>query len=266
MELMDFTRTIKDYNQDAVICRRNFIAVADGATPLGGGEQEARDTSLFALSLMDYLDVADPRPGNVLEVIPLAINAARRRVKAEDITSTLTVATWDENTVRVATIGDSVAVIKTADGFHEIIDPSYAGNEDRYLSQVADGVLQGLTWEEAYEDIRGALKEARQLRNSDQGTWIASTSTPGRAVAKHMYVVDLPRDEVEGCAVVSDGLHDWVGKFGLIGPEYIFTLDREGLSRMWLEAYDLQRADASRSQYPRLSNLDDASLARVNFG
>ena len=81
-----------------------------------------------------------------------------------------------------------------------------------------------------------------------------------------MHVVDLPRDEVEGCAVVSDGLHDWVGKFGLIGPERLFALDDEALGRVWSEACDLQRADASRSQYPRLSNLDDASLARVNFG
>ena len=90
MELMDFTKTVKDYNQDSVICRRNFIAVADGATPLGGGEQAARDTSLFALSLLDYLDITDPRPGSVLEMIPLATNAARRMVKTEDITPTLT--------------------------------------------------------------------------------------------------------------------------------------------------------------------------------
>ena len=69
---------------------RNFIVVADGATPLGGGEQAARDTSLFALSLLDYLDITDPRPGSVLEMIPLATNAARRMVKTEDITSTLT--------------------------------------------------------------------------------------------------------------------------------------------------------------------------------
>lgn len=262
---MDFTKTIKDCNQDAVICRRNFIAVADGATPLGGGEHEARATSLFAHSLVNYLDIPDLRPGNVLGMIAFAINAARRKVETDNITSTLTVATWDENTVRVATIGDSVAVIKTADGFREVTDPSYVGNEDRYLSQVAEGVRRGMTWEESYEDIRGALKEARRLRNSDQGTWIAGTSTSGLPVVEHMHVVDVPRGEVEGCAVVSDGLYDWGGKFGLIGPERLFAFNEEALGRVWSEACDLQRADTSRSQYPRLSNLDDASLARVNF-
>ena len=105
----------------------------------------------------------------------------------------------------------------------------------------------------------------RRARNTDHGTGIVSGSIDLVEVTDYFHVVTLPRDEVRACVLLSDGADNWRTLFGLVDEPGLLAASSKDLASYWNEAVKIQVADAEKSAYPRLSDLDDASLARVDF-
>ena len=261
-----FSRSVKPHNQDDVGSGDQFLAVADGATPLEGGKEVERATADFSSALIANLGRCDVRPENLAHAISTSIDLARAEVNnAHAVTSTLSVVTWDDDVVRVASIGDSVALILHSRGWSEVIDPRYAGNETAVLSRVKRCVLGGMSWDKAYEQVKQDLVQSRRSRNTENGTWIVSSKTEGSKVVDRMHFAEFCRPDVKGAAAITDGALAWRDTFALIDDNGLFSADERALDALWKEANAIQRADPDRSIYPRLSDLDDASLARVDF-
>lgn len=244
----------------------NYIAVADGITPLTSGDKEATATARFSTDLMYGLarhGLAAPdtwRAG-----LTLAILYAQECCELDEVSSTLTVAAWDEHDFRIATLGDCIALVLTTSGWRVVCDPNYADHDERYLTQVHARVEHGATWPEAYDSLAPELMRDRRARNTDHGTGIVSGSVDLVGVTDYFHEVTLPRDEVRACILLSDGADNWRSLFGLVDEPGLLAASERDLAALWNEAVKMQVADAEKSAYPRLSDLDDSSLARVDF-
>lgn len=265
MHTFSWTHSLKPQNQDAVGSGDNYIAVADGITPLTSGSGEAAATARFSTDLMHGLGHHGVSPATIRGDISTAIASAQRRLELDEVSSTLTVATWDECELRIATLGDCIALVLTTSGWRVVCDPNYADHDERYLAQVRARVEQGDTWQEAYDSLAPELMQDRRARNTDHGTWIVSGSVDPSEVSEHFHEVTLPRDEVKACVLLSDGADNWRSLFNLVDEPGLLAASEKDLAALWNEAVKIQVADAEKSAYPRLSDLDDASLARVDF-
>lgn len=266
MHTFSWTRSLKPQNQDAVGVGDNYIAVADGITPLTSGDKEATATARFSSDLMHGLEHHGlAAPDTWRAWLTLAIHYAQKRRELDEVSSTLMVAAWDERNVCIATLGDCIALVLTSSGWRVVCDPNYADHDEKYLEQVHARVERGDTWQEAYDSLALGLKEDRRARNTDHGTWIVSGSVDPVDVRDFFHVVTLPRNEVKACILLSDGADNWRSLFRLVDEPGLLEASGKDLLEYWEEAVKLQTADAERSQYPRLSDLDDSSLARVDF-
>lgn len=266
MHTFCWTHSLKTHNQDAVGSGDNYIAVADGITPLTSGDKEATATSRFSTDLMYGLaEHGLVAPDTLRAGLTLAIHYAQKRRELDEVSSTLTVATWDDRDFRIATMGDCIALVLTTSGWRVVCDPSYADHDERYLAQVYARVEQGATWQDAYSELTPELIQDRRARNTDHGTGIVSGSVDPAEVAGHFHEVTLPREQVKACILLSDGADNWRSLFNLVDEPGLLAASGKDLLEYWEEAVKLQTADAERSSYPRLSDLDDSSLARVDF-
>ena len=264
MRTLTWTKSLKDNNQDAVGSGSHFVAVADGATPIRGGEAEAVATAEFSSALVRGLGQNEVSPDSLRSDISRAIQYVQRDCKTS-VTSTLTVATWDENVLRLATIGDCTALIFTSAGWVTIIDPNYGREDERYLDMVANSVRRGASWEDSYLGINADLLQARRDRNTDQGKWIVSDSVDANKVMDHFHIVSVPRTRIKAFLVLSDGANAWRDPFQLVDAGDLVASSALDLDSYWEQANQMQREDADRSRFPRLSNLDDATIARVIY-
>lgn len=265
MHTFSWTHSLKPQNQDAVGVGENYIAVSDGITPLTSGDKEAEATACFSTDLMRGLAHHGVSPATIRGDISTAIASAQRRLELDEVSSTLTVAAWDKYSLRIVTLGDCVGLVLTNSGWRVVCDPSYADHDDKYLAQVHARVERGATWAEAYSSLTPELMQDRRARNTDHGTWIVSGSVDLVEVPDYFHEVTLPRDEVKACVLLSDGADNWRSLFNLVDEPGLLAASEKDLAALWNEAVKIQVADAEKSAYPRLSDLDDASLARVDF-
>ena len=243
----------------------NYIAVADGITPLTRGNEEAAATADFSSDLMRGLAYYRVSPDTLRAGLTLSIHYAQKRRELDEVSSTLMVATWDDRDFRIATLGDCIALVLTTSGWRVVCDPSYADHDDRYLARVRAHVERGATWAESYAELTPEIMQDRRARNTEQGEWIVSGSVDPTEVAGHFHEVTLPREQVKACILLSDGADNWRSLFNLVDEPGLLEASENDLLEYWEEAVKLQTADAERSSYPRLSDLDDSSLARVDF-
>ena len=265
MHTFSWTHSLKPQNQDAVGSGDNYIAVADGITPLTSGSGEDAATARFSTDLMHGLEYYGVAPDTLRAGLTLAILYAQERCELDEVSSTLTVATWDERELRIATLGDCIALVLTTFGWRVVCDPNYADHDDKYLAQVHARVERGATWPQAYSSLTPELMQDRRARNTNHGTWIVSGSVDLVEVPDYFHEVTLPRDEVKACVLLSDGADNWRSLFNLVDEPGLLAASEKDLAALWNEAVKIQVADAEKSAYPRLSDLDDASLARVDF-
>ena len=265
MRTFSWTRSLKTRNQDAVGSGDNYIAVADGITPLTSGNDEATATACFSTDLMHGLEYYGVAPDTLRAGLTLAILYAQECCELDEVSSTLTVAAWDEHDFRIATLGDCIALVLTTSGWRVVCDPNYADHDDKYLTQVHARVERGATWAEAYAELAPEIMRDRRARNTDHGTGIVSGSVDLVEVTDYFHEITLARDEVRACVLLSDGADNWRTLFGLVDEPRLLAASDKDLAALWNEAVKIQVADAEKSAYPRLSDLDDASLARVDF-
>ena len=135
MHTFSWTRSLKPQNQDAVGSGENYIAVADGITPLNSGNGEAEATACFSTDLMHGLEYYGVVPDTLRAGLTLAILYAQECCELDEVSSTLTVATWDEHDFRIATLGDCIALVLTTSGWRIVCDPNYADHDEKYLTK-----------------------------------------------------------------------------------------------------------------------------------
>ena len=116
MNVLCWTHSLKPQNQDAVGSGENFIAVADGITPLTRGSQEAEATAAFSSDLMQGLEQRGVSPTTARSDLSAAIAYAQQQCEFDKVSSTLTVAAWDDNDLHIATLGDCVNIVLTTSG------------------------------------------------------------------------------------------------------------------------------------------------------
>ena len=180
----------------------NYIAVADGITPLTSGNGEAEATARFSSDLMRGLAYYGVSPDTLRAGLTLSIHYAQKRRELDEVSSTLMVATWDDRDFRIATMGDCIALVLTTSGWRVVCDPSYADHDERYLARVRAHVERGATWAESYAELTPELMQYRRARNTGQGTWIVSGSVDPSEVSEHFHGVTLPRDEVRALSLI----------------------------------------------------------------
>ena len=187
MHTFSWTHSLKPQNQDAVRSGDNYIAVADGITPLASGNDEDKATARFSTGLMHGLEYYGVAPDTLRAGLTLAILYAQECCELDEVSSTLTVATWDERELRIATLGDCIALVLTTSGWRVVCDPNYADHDKKYLARVRTRVEQGATWPEAYAELTPELIQDRRARNTDRGTGIVSGSVDPVEVTDYFY-------------------------------------------------------------------------------
>lgn len=73
MHTFSWTHSLKPQNQDAVGVGENYIAVADGITPMTSGNDEATATACFSTDLMHGLEYYGVAPDTLRAGLTLAI-------------------------------------------------------------------------------------------------------------------------------------------------------------------------------------------------
>lgn len=246
MQSLTWTRTCKPYNQDAVATRQTTVCVVDGATPLVPVSSAVRDTAEFARALADGISEYVTSPDNVREQVQRGLASAQRMSRPMGSTAAFSLAVWDDDHVAVACLGDVKVVVKTRGGDVEVCDPAFAGRGGRAVDEVRAQLRAGVSPASAYGTVMAWLRRDRALRNTPAG------------------VCMFPRADVLAVAVLSDGASELSSTFELChADELRWRSDAAYLDSLYDAAVRIQDRDAEKTRFLRISDRDDASLARV---
>lgn len=264
---VEWTRTVKEHNQDATFSNSSMLCVVDGATPLDGDELAGLETAMFARLLADSMGeyvIGDLETESGLE---RAVQASQEFFSGQELTATLALASWDKQRVQVAVIGDSIVCLWMKSGeIVEVWDPQFVGREERFIARVLARIGRGQTPGEAYRSISEQLKGDRGLRNTPAGVWVVSSTGSAAEIVRHIHVESFPYDDIQGIVAVTDGCLALSAIVGLESNDrLLWHAKKDDLDRLFDTSIRLQRLDHEKTRFPRLSDQDDASLVRVRF-
>lgn len=254
-EVMNLPAPGKD--QDAFRVSDGFVAVADGATPLGG--EPGSSVRAFADAALDGL--ASRRDEPAARMVRTAIRAARQHGghHSPPLSCTLALARTERRRIEFVVLGDCTAVVEDAEGRRETI-------RDHRLDRIDGAVVErlaalmgtGMSAEDAELSVKQNLIDNRMRMNTPDSYWSFSTEP---AAAKHVLHRLRDANTVSAVLICSDGFarladtfHAAAGMAGLMK-----RCRREGLASLGDELRALERAPESLARFPRLNRHDDAT-------
>lgn len=263
---MGWTRTVKPENQDSVVARAGLVGVVDGATPISGSPGASAATSGFASLLTQCLNSVvrspDLAPERVAEALWVAQGSTQEGC---GVTATIAVAVWGANDLSVVVCGDSPVWVFFRDGTTErVVDPAFAERESTYLGAVQECLNQGDSPEDAYASILPDLRQARADRNTPPGVWVPSDTVSPQELLPHLHHVVFPVEEISAIVAVTDGTETMLQVTGT-RPSALPYMEPGELNNLYEQADLLQLQDGDKTRFLRLSDRDDASVARVRF-
>lgn len=156
-------------------------------------------------------------------------------------------------------LGDSTAIVKTNDGVvHRIADDRLSRTAVDLRCQYRARLQAGSGYDDTHRALLGELQlHERQLRNSDQGYWIAEADPEAsyKAVRRTFRV-----DDVAWSVLATDGAQRVIDHMGL-SWEDIAHMDRAELARLLQRLHTWERFDDPTGKFlPRAKQHDDKVL------
>ena len=253
-------------SQDRYLVLPHAVAVLDGATD--PEEPYGRDGGWYARNLAEAFAPALAFEADITGAVQEAIATIASRhslIPGRSPSSTLAIASWDDEQVQAYVLGDSSLIAVHTDDTVTVLT-------DRRLQQIGvehrQQYRQRLTDGHGYDDTHRALLRQlvhaeREHRNSDDGYWIAE-AVP--AAAHQGLTASWPRHLLRGLLSATDGatagIHygqhaDWVDAWRQVcsaGPA-------DFLAR--IEA--AEQSDPDGRRWARSKPSDDKTLAVVRF-
>jgi hypothetical protein len=242
--------------EDVALLRQDFVAIADGSTPLLRGKNI--DAHAFAEHALEALATAATLPVREMFENALKSLASTARVsEAPSCTIGLVRPVGDE--LEAAVLGDCTVVVTHRDSSHTVLkDERLQDFDERIARTLAADIARGSTEEEATENAREALVRNRDLANRPETYWLFSGN---KAAAEHVLTATVPRADVESVLLCSDGFARLVHPFRLVEDEQSLAdaAVAQGLLVLGKALRTAEEAAESMVDYPRLSTSDDAS-------
>jgi hypothetical protein len=266
-------------NDDTLGATGAVAFVLDGATGLGDtplmpGESDAAWVARAARDLLlehgQHAGAgADLRKliGTVAERIRVRFEAERLRApegRWELPWSTLCLIGVEPGRLNIAYLGDSRALIETADDeIHNFgTNPSRNSFETRLAAKmIAAKKGQALGVDSIRATVLGDLRRARDTVNTADGYWLLGNEP---AVARHATVTSLALDGPATVLLVTDGFYALTEDYKHYGDrELIATAQTLGLAILGRELRHVEDQDPDGARYPRMKKSDDATALLV---
>jgi hypothetical protein len=153
-------------------------------------------------------------------------------------------------------LGDTTILLEEPTGIRTITDDrleNVAAGQHRAMHQHATGSADH---DRSFAEL---VTEQRRHRNHPDGFWVASTDP---AAAQHALTGTIPRDGLQGAAVLSDGATRLVDRFGLLDwPSFLNVLAEQGPDAIIQQVRAAEDSDPDGRRWPRGKRHDDASAA-----
>lgn len=141
------------------------------------------------------------------------------------------------------------------------MDPLFQERSHRLNEELKQALSHADTPQGVYSSFREKLLDDRHNRNTESGAWVISDYTPAHELSKHIHRVNVDISHVENVIVASDGILDLIDVFNLLEEEHIFdAVAQHQLPVLLSESDALELKDPQKTNYPRFSEYDDASL------
>lgn len=255
VEVLNLPAPGKD--QDAWRLADDFVAVADGATPLG--DQPPSAVRGYARAALDALEAQ--RTKAVRTMVWAAVEATRPLAtrNSPPLSCTVALARTVGGAIEVAVLGDCTVVVAYEEGRRRTIrDPRLSRVDAGVIGKLADLTRSGVSAEAARLAIAEDLTSNCMRMNTPETYWSFSGE---RIASRHVLHRLLVPQSVAAMLLCSDGFSRLADTFhataGMTG-----LLDRcrnEGLVALGEELRNLELAPDSLIRYPRFGRHDDAT-------
>lgn len=242
-----------------------WACVIDGATDVGpvriypsAESDAARYAELFARVLVDTPLQAGETPQAYFTRITktLADKAtAESRIPFKDVplaSYPTAAATWvraSNGKLEAATLGDSVAIVRTPSGAVSVLgEPGKPAEEQgRARKVMAMTPEQRLKW----------LRDVRAIHNTPKGYWVFGVQPE---VAAHIVHQTIDAPPGTRALVVTDGFYRLVSPYGhMTDAELIERASKDGLGALMSELRGLESDAADNAKIGRFKTSDDAT-------
>lgn len=254
-----------EVNQDRYLIGTNFAAVLDGASAVRIRD-DGKDGGWFAEQLSREIARTlrqDPQE-SLRRVLGCSLAALAERhslTAANSPTSTLVLARWGCDVLDLLVIGDSTALVIREGDVMRLTDRRMEDIAPARREEYRQGLGSGGGFNERHARILAQLQvEQTRARNRPDGYWIAGASA---SAAEQCLELALPREEVEGLIIHTDGLD----RLFHVGNDVAIrqALDRRDPRHALLQAKKYECEDPKGIQWPRAKQHDDKTLAFVDF-
>ncbi|SES06465.1 PP2C family serine/threonine-protein phosphatase [Lentzea albida] len=235
--------------------------VLDGASSF---TPATADASEYVDHLMREISARISSPEDLGASLGEAIHATANqlRVKAGDgPSSTVLLARERESRLELLALGDSTAVVKTADGaVHRVTDDRLSRTAADLRRQYRSRLEAGAGYDDTHRTLLGELqRHERQLRNTDQGYWIAEAQPDAsREAVRRDFVID----DVAWLVLATDGAQRVIDHLGL-SWEDIALMDSAELAQLLQRLHSWEQFDDPAGKFlPRAKQHDDKVLVR----
>jgi hypothetical protein len=204
--------SFKDQTQDAVLVADGFVAVADGASPLG--VTPAIDPGVFAAASLRALhsfsqaDTTAMFARAIEDVRPLAESGDHLSI----VSCTVGLLHVTANQMfEACALGDCTAVIRMKDGKSLVVtDQRLRDRDDLAADELKVALNAGLSEEDAFKAIIPTLRRHRSESNKPGSYWVLSND-PGAAL--EVFRAEVTPADVEGMLLFTDGLSHLITPF-----------------------------------------------------
>jgi Protein phosphatase 2C len=156
-------------------------------------------------------------------------------------------------------LADSVLVIRSRDGHHEVISDNREADVARPYRSALTSTAHGTP--EHDEARREFMNAIREHRNRPDGFWVAAAAP---AAAYHALTGDRPVDQVDSLALLSDGAARMVDRFALATwADTLDVLHQQGPAALIAQVRTAERSDPEGKRWPRGKTYDDATAAYI---
>ena len=254
-EVLSLPAPSKD--QDAWRIGDDFVAVADGATPLD--DQPAPAVREYAAAALNALEArrTETAEGMVRGAVDATRQMAVRHVPP--LSCTVALARTVADGIQIVVLGDCIAVVADAQGRRRTIrDPRLTHVDGGVVDKLTSLTLEGMPFDEASRAISGDLVENRMRMNRRDSYWSFSSAAEA---GKHILRRVRGSRSISAMLLCSDGFARLADTYRVTaGTAGLLELcETKGLATLGRELRAIEGEPDSLTRYPRFSRHDDAT-------
>ncbi len=248
---------------DKYLVRDDFVAVADGSTPLGSADTDAETFAAEALhQLYEFRD----RSTNEMFEMALA------SLKPESVAGIAQVPSCTVGVLRVwngfaeaAVLGDCCVAVRAGGELGVVEDRRLEAYDTAVAQTISDMVRAGSNLPDARRAVEPQLIANRNRANKSGTYWLFSGDPRAASQVRRMV---FACDSLRSAILFTDGITRAISPFGLfedVGAILNGTL-ATGLEAVGRAISSAEARDPDCSEFPRLSAYDDKAAVLLDRG